>query len=98
MGWPQIRSGRHTLISAPTGTGKTIAGYLSAIDNLARQSASLRDETHVLYISPLRALSKCAPREDVPLVATAAFRNAIVVKGGALSCGHAGLAARAGSK
>jgi ATP-dependent Lhr-like helicase len=56
-GWPRIRSGRHTLISAPTGTGKTIAGYLSAIDALARQGAKLRDETQVLYLSPLRALS-----------------------------------------
>src|SRR3954463_1113201 len=57
QGWPRIRSGKHTLISAPTGTGKTIAGYLSAIDSLARQGAKLRDETQVLYISPLRALS-----------------------------------------
>src|SRR4051812_21928140 len=56
-GWPRIRSGRHTLISAPTGTGKTIAGYLSAIDSLARQGAALKDQTQVLYISPLRALS-----------------------------------------
>src|SRR5688572_19773851 len=56
-GWPRIRSGRHTLISAPTGTGKTIAGYLSAIDALAREGADLPDETHVLYLSPLRALS-----------------------------------------
>ena len=40
----------------PTGTGKTIAAYLSAIDSLARQS-QLKDETHVLYVSPLRALS-----------------------------------------
>src|SRR5216110_127070 len=56
-GWPKIRSGRHTLISAPTGTGKTIAGYLSAIDSLARQGAKLKDEMQVLYISPLRALS-----------------------------------------
>jgi len=56
-GWPRIRSGRHTLISAPTGTGKTIAGYLSAIDSLARQGAVLSDKTEVLYISPLRALS-----------------------------------------
>ena len=39
-GWPRIRSGRHTLISAPTGTGKTIAGYLSAIDSLARGIAT----------------------------------------------------------
>ncbi len=56
-GWPHIRCGRHTLISAPTGMGKTLAGYLSAIDRLARQGAALPDETEVLYISPLRALS-----------------------------------------
>src|SRR5215218_3133116 len=56
-GWPRIAAGGHTLISAPTGTGKTIAAYLSAIDGLARQGASLRDETSVLYVSPLRALS-----------------------------------------
>jgi ATP-dependent Lhr-like helicase len=56
-GWPLIRSGRHTLISAPTGTGKTIAAYLSAIDALARRGGELRDETSVLYVSPLRALS-----------------------------------------
>jgi ATP-dependent Lhr-like helicase len=57
LGWPHIRSGRHTLISAPTGTGKTIAGYLSAIDALVRQGSDLPDATQVLYISPLRALS-----------------------------------------
>src|SRR4051794_9445978 len=57
QGWPSIREGRHTLISAPTGTGKTLAAYLSAIDTLARQGSGLRDEMSVLYISPLRALS-----------------------------------------
>jgi ATP-dependent Lhr-like helicase len=56
-GWPRIREGHHTLISAPTGMGKTIAAYLAAIDSLARQGEGLKDETHVLYISPLRALS-----------------------------------------
>jgi ATP-dependent Lhr-like helicase len=56
-GWGRIRSGRHTLISAPTGTGKTIAGYLWAIDGLAKQGAALANETEILYISPLRALS-----------------------------------------
>jgi ATP-dependent Lhr-like helicase len=56
-GWPHIRGGNHTLISAPTGTGKTLAAYLSAIDSLARQGSQLADETAVLYVSPLRALS-----------------------------------------
>jgi ATP-dependent Lhr-like helicase len=56
-GWPHIRAGRHTLISAPTGMGKTLAAYLAAINSLARQGTSLPDQTSVLYVSPLRALS-----------------------------------------
>src|SRR2546428_3609649 len=56
-GWPVIREGRHTLIAAPTGSGKTLAAFLSAIDSLIRQGPALSDETHVLYVSPLRALS-----------------------------------------
>jgi len=56
-GWPPIREGRHTLIAAPTGSGKTLAAFLSAIDSLVRQGPGLRDETQVLYVSPLRALS-----------------------------------------
>jgi ATP-dependent Lhr-like helicase len=55
-GWPEIRSGRHVLIAAPTGTGKTLAAFLNALDGLLRQGADLRDETQVLYVSPLRAL------------------------------------------
>jgi ATP-dependent Lhr-like helicase len=56
-GWPKIRAGFHTLISAPTGMGKTLAAYLAAIDSLARQGPLLADQTSVLYVSPLRALS-----------------------------------------
>src|SRR5262245_50547913 len=55
-GWPAIRSGRHTLIAAPTGTGKTLAAFLWAIDGLLRQGTALADQTLVLYVSPLRAL------------------------------------------
>src|SRR6266487_2551620 len=56
-GWPLIRGGRHTLIAAPTGSGKTLAAFLSAIDALLRQGHDLPDQTQVLYVSPLRALS-----------------------------------------
>ena len=58
-GWPSIQSGRDTLIAAPTGSGKTLAAFLSCIDSLLRQglAGTLGDETQVLYISPLKALS-----------------------------------------
>src|SRR5262249_6414060 len=55
-GWPRIRTGRHTLIAAPTGTGKTLAAFLWAIDGLLRRGQALADETQVLYVSPLKAL------------------------------------------
>src|SRR5215813_7228060 len=57
--WPAIKEGRHTLIAAPTGSGKTLAAFLSAIDDLVWQAAEgrLADETQVLYVSPLKALS-----------------------------------------
>src|SRR5689334_15447660 len=56
LGWPKIRSGAHTLIAAPTGTGKTLAAFLWALDGLLRQGDDLPAETRVLYVSPLKAL------------------------------------------
>ena len=56
-GWPLVRAGENVLIAAPTGSGKTLAGFLSAIDSLFRQGPELPDETQVVYVSPLRALS-----------------------------------------
>jgi ATP-dependent Lhr-like helicase len=58
--WPAIRSGRHTLVAAPTGSGKTLTAFLSAIDALVREGVrdgGLRDRTTILYVSPLKALS-----------------------------------------
>jgi len=57
--WPAIASGDHTLVSAPTGTGKTLAAFLVFIDRLmemARQG-SLRQELYLIYVSPLRSLA-----------------------------------------
>ena len=59
LGWPVIQSGEDVLISAPTGSGKTLAAFLSALDELVRTASAgeLTDETRILYVSPLKALS-----------------------------------------
>ena len=58
-GWPAIQSGAHTLIAAPTGSGKTLAAFFAELDRLFREglAGKLREETRVLYVSPLKALS-----------------------------------------
>jgi ATP-dependent Lhr-like helicase len=57
--WDAIGAGVNTLISAPTGSGKTLAAFLGVIDDLVQQATAkdLPDETQVLYVSPLKALS-----------------------------------------
>ncbi|CAD6517725.1 ATP-dependent RNA helicase SrmB [Paraburkholderia metrosideri] len=59
--WPPIRQGRSTLVAAPTGSGKTLTAFLSALDDLVQQglanNGALPDETLVVYVSPLKALS-----------------------------------------
>jgi ATP-dependent Lhr-like helicase len=57
--WPAFQAGRHVLIAAPTGSGKTLAAFLAAIDALVRQALAhgLKDETQIVYVSPLKALS-----------------------------------------
>jgi len=68
--WPAIKKQRNTLIAAPTGSGKTLAAFLAAIDDLVRLGVegNLDDSTHVLYVSPLKALSNDIQRNlQVPL-------------------------------
>ncbi|MEQ1580274.1 MAG: DEAD/DEAH box helicase [Steroidobacteraceae bacterium] len=57
--WPAIKAGRHVLIAAPTGSGKTLSAFLAALDDLVQQgvAGSLADTTQVVYVSPLKALS-----------------------------------------
>src|SRR5215211_3135732 len=59
LGWEAIRAGRDALISAPTGSGKTLAAFLHSLDQLFREGLEgpLPDETRVVYVSPLKALS-----------------------------------------
>ena len=59
LGWPEIAAGSDTLISAPTGSGKTLAAFLICLDRLVRaaRTQTLPDETQVVYVSPLKALS-----------------------------------------
>jgi ATP-dependent helicase Lhr and Lhr-like helicase len=68
--WPAIKAGRHVLLAAPTGSGKTLAAFLAVIDDLVRQGldGGLPEETQVVYVSPLKALSNDIDRNlAVPL-------------------------------
>ena len=68
--WPALRSGQHVLVAAPTGSGKTFAAFLAAIDQLVREGLAgpLPDETRIVYVSPLKALSNDIQRNlDAPL-------------------------------
>src|SRR5688500_17311880 len=68
--WPAIKKHRHTLIAAPTGSGTTLVALLSYIADLVRLGVEgkLHDSTHVIYDSPLKALSNDVQRNlQVPL-------------------------------
>jgi ATP-dependent helicase Lhr and Lhr-like helicase len=68
--WPALQAGDHVLVAAPTGSGKTFAAFLAAIDQLVKEGlqSGLPDETRVVYVSPLKALSNDIQRNlDAPL-------------------------------
>ena len=69
-GWPAIRDGSDVLISAPTGSGKTLAAFLLCLDKLVRQArlGPLPEQTQVVYVSPLKALSNDIHKNlEIPL-------------------------------
>ena len=79
LGWPEIRSGNDVLISAPTGSGKTLAAFLHALDGLVRRARAgeLPNQTEILYVSPLKALSNDVRKNlEIPLEGIAALAKA----------------------
>ena len=61
----RYQQGRSTLLTAPTGTGKTLAGFLgSLIDITQNGHAGL----HTLYISPLKALNVDIERNVLAII------------------------------
>ena len=79
--WPLIRAQRNVLIAAPTGSGKTLAAFLAAIDALVVEglATGLADETAVVYVSPLKALSNDVRKNlEIPL---AGIRSELAARG-----------------
>ncbi|MBD3318841.1 ATP-dependent helicase [Candidatus Woesearchaeota archaeon] len=54
-----IHSRLNTLVSAPTGSGKTLTAFLSILNELvdSAQKGILRDQVYCVYVSPLKALN-----------------------------------------
>ncbi|MEO5590176.1 MAG: DEAD/DEAH box helicase, partial [Gemmatimonadaceae bacterium] len=80
-GWPAIASGSHTLILAPTGTGKTLAAFLWELNALIISGVKepLANGVHLLYVSPLKALNNDIQRNlETPL---AELRRRFELKG-----------------
>lgn len=57
--WPAIAAGGHVLVSAPTGTGKTLSAFLVFLDRLKSLAAegNLKGELQLIYVSPLKSLA-----------------------------------------
>ncbi|MGZ3412697.1 MAG: DEAD/DEAH box helicase [Isosphaeraceae bacterium] len=72
LAWPPIAAGEHMLLVSPTGTGKTLAGFLAILDRLFRRQAegTLSPGLRCVYISPLRSLGYDIERNlAIPLAA-----------------------------
>ncbi len=77
LAWGPIAEGRNVLLTAPTGSGKTLTAFLWALERLAT-GAWEEGTTRVLYVSPLKALNADIERNLAePLAGIAeAFRSA----------------------
>ncbi len=67
--WPIIAAGGHALVTAPTGSGKTLTAFLWSLSQFA-EGALVTGRTQVLYISPLKALNNDIQRNLLSPLAT----------------------------
>lgn len=71
----KAEAGRSTLLIAPTGAGKTLAGFLPTLVKLSRMDKVRRGAgLHTLYISPLKALTTDIARNLAAPIAEMALR------------------------
>ena len=63
--WAETRAGNHALLIAPTGGGKTLAGFLPSLIDLAERSESSTQGLHTIYVSPLKALASANIRSNI---------------------------------
>ncbi|GEO99493.1 ligase-associated DNA damage response DEXH box helicase [Methylobacterium haplocladii] len=62
------RAGRSALLVAPTGAGKTLAGFLPSLVGLSEAGPRKKPRLHTLYVSPLKALAVDIARNlDAPI-------------------------------
>jgi ATP-dependent Lhr-like helicase len=74
--WPRIAEGRHVLLTAPTGSGKTLTAFLWALNRFATGAWAI-GATRILYVSPLKALNNDIQRNLIaPLEAIRAVFHA----------------------
>jgi ATP-dependent Lhr-like helicase len=89
--WPAIATGRDVLVAAPTGSGKTLTGFLVAIDAAWRAHDAgepALEGPRVVYVSPLRALAADVSENlEAPLEGIAAAARRLGMQGPTLRIG-----------
>ena len=86
----EVHSRKNILVSASTGSGKTLTAFLSILNELidSSQKGILQDKVYCVYISPLRALSRDIeinlkePLKEMEELAKADFNIRIAVRTG----------------
>ncbi|MBS3170312.1 DEAD/DEAH box helicase [Candidatus Woesearchaeota archaeon] len=89
-GVTEVHSRNNILLSAPTGTGKTLTAFLSILNELVDSSEKgiLQDKVYAIYVSPLKALSRdisvnlLEPLEEMQRIAEKKFGIRVAVRTG----------------